>query len=183
MDVLVHLGTTVAMLWSCWSPLASSVSFHPLWVKPSTSSLTGRPSSSHLFCWATFWKPTLNSRHRCRSQPHRLQPKEAWVVVDEGTVATPVEEIARGTLLKVRAGETVPLDGEVENSTGLLDESMMTGILPRSGTGRFGVGRYHRSRQHALCANHGARGRHHAGQRDPPRRRCADRESPHSATR
>ncbi|NDD43606.1 MAG: hypothetical protein EBZ27_13530, partial [Rhodobacteraceae bacterium] len=27
----------------------------------------------------------------------RLQPKEAWVMVDEGTVATPVDNIGRGT--------------------------------------------------------------------------------------
>ena len=57
----------------------------------------------------------------------RLQPKEAWVVVEEGTIATPVEQIPRGTLLKVRAGETIPLDGLVEDSTALMDESMMTG--------------------------------------------------------
>ena len=47
----------------------------------------------------------------------RRQPKEAWVVVGEGTEAKAVDTIARGTLLKVRAGETVPLDGEVEEGT------------------------------------------------------------------
>jgi heavy metal translocating P-type ATPase len=57
----------------------------------------------------------------------RLQPKEAWVVVEEGTKATPVESIPRGTLLKVRVGETIPLDGRVEEGTALIDESMMTG--------------------------------------------------------
>ena len=38
-----------------------------------------------------------------------------------------MEQIPRGTLLKVRAGETIPLDGLVEDSTALMDESMMTG--------------------------------------------------------
>ena len=57
----------------------------------------------------------------------RLQPKEAWVVTEAGTEATPVEAIPRDTVLKVRAGETVPLDGVVEDGVGMLDESAMTG--------------------------------------------------------
>ena len=129
MDVLVHLGTTVAMLWSCLVTLSPVLGFLPAFVG----------EAEHVFFdGAAFIIAFVllgnlleaNAKLKATDAVHslmRLQPKEAWVVVDEGTVATPVEEIARGTLLKVRAGETVPLDGEVENSTGLLDESMMTG--------------------------------------------------------
>ena len=129
MDVLVHLGTTVAMLWSCLVTLSPVLGFLPSFVG----------EAEHVFFdGAAFIIAFVllgnlleaNAKLKATDAVHslmRLQPKEAWVVVDEGTVATPVEEIARGTLLKVRAGETVPLDGEVENSTGLLDESMMTG--------------------------------------------------------
>jgi heavy metal translocating P-type ATPase len=38
-----------------------------------------------------------------------------------------VDEIPRQSLIKIRAGETVPLDGVVEDGSALLDESMMTG--------------------------------------------------------
>ena len=38
-----------------------------------------------------------------------------------------MEAIARDTLLKVRAGETVPLDAVVEEGDATLDESMMSG--------------------------------------------------------
>ena len=129
MDVLVHLGTTVAMLWSCLVTLSPVLGFLPSFVG----------EAEHVFFdGAAFIIAFVllgnlleaNAKLKATDAVHslmRLQPKEAWVVVDEGTVATPVGEIARGTLLKVRAGETVPLDGEVENSMGLLDESTMTG--------------------------------------------------------
>lgn len=129
MDVLVHLGTTVAMVWSCLVTLSPVLGFLPAYVG----------QAEHVFFdGAAFIIAFVllgnlleaNAKLKATDAVHslmRLQPKKAWVVVDEGTVGTPVEEIARGTLLKVRVGETVPLDGEVENSTALLDESMMTG--------------------------------------------------------
>ena len=129
MDVLVHLGTTVAMTWSCLVTLSPVLGFLPAFVG----------EAEHVFFdGAAFIIAFVllgnlleaNAKLKATDAVHslmRLQPKEAWVVVDEGTVGTPVDEIPRGTLLKVRAGETVPLDGEVEDGTALLDESMMTG--------------------------------------------------------
>ena len=129
MDVLVHLGTTVAMTWSCLVTLSPVLGFLPAFVG----------QAEHVFFdGAAFIIAFVllgnlleaNAKLKATDAVHslmRLQPKEAWVVTDEGTVGTRVDEIPRGTLLKVRAGETVPLDGEVEDGTALLDESMMTG--------------------------------------------------------
>lgn len=129
MDVLVHLGTTVAMVWSTLVTLAP--------VLPSLPAFVGQ--AQHVFFDGAAFiiafvllgnyleaKAKLKATDAVHSLM-RLQPKEAWVVVEEGTVATPIDEIPRGTLLKVRAGETVPLDGMVEDSTAMLDESMMSG--------------------------------------------------------
>ena len=129
MDVLVHLGTTVAMVWSTLVTLAP--------VLPSLPAFVGE--AQHVFFDGAAFiiafvllgnyleaKAKLKATDAVHSLM-RLQPKEAWVVVEEGTVATPIEDIPRGTLLKVRAGETVPLDGVVEDSTAMLDESMMSG--------------------------------------------------------
>ena len=129
MDVLVHLGTTVAMVWSTLVTLAP--------VLPSLPAFVGQ--AQHVFFDGAAFiiafvllgnyleaKAKLKATDAVHSLM-RLQPKEAWVVVEEGTVATPIDEIPRGTLLKVRAGETVPLDGVVEDSTAMLDESMMSG--------------------------------------------------------
>ena len=129
MDVLVHLGTTVAMLWSSLVTLAPVLTFLPEFV--------GR--ADHVFFDGAAFIIAfvllgnyLEARAKLKATDAvhglmRLQPKEAWVVVDEGTVATPVEAISRETLLKVRAGETVPLDAVVEEGDATLDESMMSG--------------------------------------------------------
>ena len=129
MDVLVHLGTTVDMVWSTLVTLAP--------VLPSLPAFVGQ--AQHVFFDGAAFiiafvllgnyleaKAKLKATDAVHSLM-RLQPKEAWMVVEEGTVATPIDEIPRGTLLKVRAGETVPLDGVVEDSTAMLDESMMSG--------------------------------------------------------
>ena len=129
MDVLVHLGTTVAMLWSSLVTLAPVLPFLPPFIG----------EASHVFFDGAAFiiafvllgnhleaKAKLKATDAVHSLM-RLQPKEAWVVGEHGTQAVPVDTIARGTMIKVRAGETVPLDGVVEEGTALLDESMMTG--------------------------------------------------------
>ncbi|MEK9651740.1 MAG: heavy metal translocating P-type ATPase [Poseidonia sp.] len=129
MDVLVHLGTTVAMVWSTLVTLSPVLSFLPAFVGEADHVFFDGAAFIIAFVLLGNYLEA-KAKLKATDAVHglmRLQPKEAWVVVDEGTVATPVEDIERGTLLKVRAGETVPLDGVVENSTALLDESMMTG--------------------------------------------------------
>jgi Cu+-exporting ATPase len=129
MDVLVHLGTTVAMVWSSLVTLSPVLSFLPAFVGEADHVFfDGAAFIIAFVLLGNFLE--AKAKLKATDAVHglmRLQPKEAWVVEDEGTVATPVEDIGRGTLLKVRAGETVPLDGVVEDSTALLDESMMTG--------------------------------------------------------
>ena len=129
MDVLVHLGTTVAMVWSCLVTVAPLLTFLPAYVGNAEHVFFDGAAFIIAFVLLGNY---LEARAKLRATDAihslmRLQPKEAWVVVDEGTKATPVENIPRGTLLKVRVGETIPLDGLVEEGTALIDESMMTG--------------------------------------------------------
>ena len=129
MDVLVHLGTTVAMVWSCLVTLAPLLTFLPAYVGHAEHVFFDGAAFIIAFVLSGNY---LEARAKLRATDAvhslmRLQPKEAWVVVEEGTKATPVESIPRGTLLKVRVGETIPLDGRVEEGTALIDESMMTG--------------------------------------------------------
>ena len=129
MDVLVHLGTTVAMLWSSLVTLAPVLTFLPEFVGMADHVFFDGAAFIIAFVLLGNY---LEARAKLKATDAvhglmRLQPKEAWVVVDEGTVATPVDEVPRDTLLKVRAGETVPLDAVVEEGDATLDESMMSG--------------------------------------------------------
>ena len=129
MDVLVHLGTTVAMLWSSLVTLAPLLPFLPSFVGEAGHVFFDGAAFIIAFVLLGNYLEA-NAKLKATDAVHslmRLQPKEAWVVVDEGTVATPVDEVPRDTLLKVRAGETVPLDAVVEQGTATMDESMMSG--------------------------------------------------------
>ena len=56
-----------------------------------------------------------------------LGAKEAHVVRDGTEVLVPVDEVARGDLVRFRPGERVPADGVVREGTTSVDESMLTG--------------------------------------------------------
>lgn len=57
----------------------------------------------------------------------KLSPQYAAVVRDGKEVSVPVSEIAVGDLLLIRAGEWIPVDGEVVSGAGSADESALTG--------------------------------------------------------
>ena len=130
MDVLVHLGTTVAMVWSCLVTLAPVLTFLPAFVGQANHVFFD--GAAFIIAFVMLGNHLeAKAKLRATDAIHglmRLQPREAWVLDEEGnTTATPVESIPRGTLVRVRPGDTVPLDGVVEGLTALLDESMMTG--------------------------------------------------------
>jgi Cu2+-exporting ATPase len=56
-----------------------------------------------------------------------LAPKTATVVRDGAESVIPVEQVRVGDRIIVRAGESVPVDGTVEEGSGSIDESAITG--------------------------------------------------------
>ncbi|ELT51228.1 heavy metal translocating P-type ATPase [Brucella intermedia] len=56
-----------------------------------------------------------------------LQAKTARVRQDGKTVDMPIEAVAAGSIIEVRPGERVPVDGEVVEGESYVDESMITG--------------------------------------------------------
>lgn len=57
-----------------------------------------------------------------------LVPQRATVVAPDGsTVETPVEEVLEGNVVRVKAGEKIPVDGIIVSGSGGVDESMLTG--------------------------------------------------------
>lgn len=57
----------------------------------------------------------------------RLRPKSARVVSGETEHTVPIEEVVVGNMVRVRPGESVPVDGEVVRGYSTVDESMLTG--------------------------------------------------------
>jgi len=56
-----------------------------------------------------------------------LTPKTARVILIDGEVDVPIEQIRIGFLIRVRPGERIPADGEVIDGATAVDESMITG--------------------------------------------------------
>ncbi|MGH9002254.1 MAG: copper-translocating P-type ATPase, partial [Acidimicrobiia bacterium] len=56
-----------------------------------------------------------------------LGAKEARLVVDGVERMVPVERVGVGDVLRVRPGEKIPVDGEIEAGASAVDESMLTG--------------------------------------------------------
>lgn len=57
----------------------------------------------------------------------QLQAEEAVLVVDGKEQVIPTDRIKPGDILLVRAGDTIPVDGEVIEGTAAVDEAMLTG--------------------------------------------------------
>lgn len=57
----------------------------------------------------------------------RLSPKFASILRDGVEISIPVEEIRVGDLVLIRAGEMIPVDGEIMSGSGSADESALTG--------------------------------------------------------
>ena len=56
-----------------------------------------------------------------------LQPRSAWVEKAGETVEVDAARVRIGDVVRVRAGERVPVDGQVIDGTSSLDESLLTG--------------------------------------------------------
>lgn len=56
-----------------------------------------------------------------------LQPDKANVIVNGQIIEVPFDELAFGDLVLVKAGEKVPVDGEVIEGSSQIDESLITG--------------------------------------------------------
>ncbi len=56
-----------------------------------------------------------------------LAPKTATVVRDGSEVSIPAEEVKMGDIVVIRPGESIPVDGEVTEGAGYVDQSAITG--------------------------------------------------------
>ncbi|WP_421865247.1 heavy metal translocating P-type ATPase [Motiliproteus sp.] len=124
MDSLIALGTGSAWLYSML------VVLFPELLPPQSRGLYFEASA--LIIGLVNLGQVLELRARGQTQQAirgllDLQPKRARVLRDGVEQELAVELVQPGDLIRLRTGETVAVDGEVEQGEGLLDESMLTG--------------------------------------------------------
>lgn len=132
MDVLVHLGTTVAFVWSFLITFEASLPFLPSVFDAATHVFFDGVVFIIGFVLLGNWMEAA-AKLKATDAIHSLmemQPKQARVITDESlghSETRDVEAVAIGSLIKVLLGETIPLDGTLYQSKASIDESMMTG--------------------------------------------------------
>ncbi|MBS0348974.1 MAG: copper-translocating P-type ATPase [Proteobacteria bacterium] len=120
MDVLVALGTSVAYFFSLVVVVFDRHDLH-VYFEASASIIT-----------LVLLGKLLEARARARTSAAieallRLQPPTAWVEQDGALQEVPVERVVAGMVFVLRAGDSVPVDGEVLSGDSSADEAMLTG--------------------------------------------------------
>jgi len=121
MDVLVVLGTTAAYLFSLWR-VAAGQADAGLYFEGAAVVIT-----------LVLVGKTLEDRAKASAAGAiralmRLRPQTARIKQPDGrTEEVPLAEVAVGTVVLIRPGERVPVDGTVLDGTSQLDESLVTG--------------------------------------------------------
>ena len=117
MDTLIAVGTLTAFSYSTYELFAGGDLYYETAALIVAFILLGR-----------FFEARAKSRASTAIKTLlELGAKEARLVVDGEERLVPVEELALGALVRVRPGEKVPVDGEVEAGSSSVDESMLTG--------------------------------------------------------
>jgi Cu+-exporting ATPase len=120
MDVLVALGTTMAWLFSAVVTVLDLHTLH-VYFEASAAVIT-----------LVMLGKLLEARAKGKTSAAiealiRLQPKTAQIVRNGEIVQVDVAQLRVGDEVLVRAGERVPVDGEVVDGDSSVDESMLTG--------------------------------------------------------
>ena len=71
---------------------------------------------------------TLNKSHKEISALMELQPEEAWLIQEDGTdIKVPTASLKVGSILLVKPGERIPVDGIITYGTSSIDMSAING--------------------------------------------------------
>ncbi len=124
MDTLVALGTGAAWLYS----LAVVVFYTSL---PVTARHVYFEASTMILGFVNLGRLLEhNARHKTGAALRALlerQVQQAWLISDDGEKRCPVDAIGVGKRVRIKPGETLPLDGEIDDGHGVIDESMLSG--------------------------------------------------------
>lgn len=127
MDTLVALSTGIAWLFS-----VSNMFFPGFWLSHGIQPHLYFEASAVIIAFILIGR-TLEARAKGNTSGAikklmGLRPTMVTIVNADGTDSTvPIADVGEGTLVKVRPGDRVAVDGVVESGTSYVDESMLTG--------------------------------------------------------
>jgi Cu+-exporting ATPase len=129
MDVLVALGTSMAWLYSTIVTMAGMEHQHVYF------------EASAVIITLVLMGKILEARAKAGSSAAiealiRLQPQTARVERDGQWLEIPVAQMIPGDIFLVRPGDSIPVDGEVQEGESHLDEAMLTGESRPVGKGQ-----------------------------------------------
>jgi len=124
MNVLVAVGTTTAYLYSAF------VTFFPT-IFPGAESEVYYDTAAVIITLILLGR-YLEQRAKGRTSEAikklmGLQAKSAKVIRNGEEIEVPIETLIAGDIVAVRPGEKIPVDGEIIEGNGAIDESMLTG--------------------------------------------------------
>lgn len=117
MDTLISIGTTTAFGYSLYSVIFGGPTYFDTATVIITLILLGR------FLEAKAKAHTSDAIKKLLG----LQAKTARVVRNGQEVDIPIEDVKVGELIRVRPGEKIPVDGNIQEGESAIDESMVTG--------------------------------------------------------
>ncbi|GAB4173111.1 MAG: copper-translocating P-type ATPase CopA1 [Rhodocyclaceae bacterium] len=120
MDVLIALGTSMAYGYSLVVTLSGAADQHVYF------------EASAVIITLVLMGKLLEARAKARTSEAiealmRLQPQTARIERDGGVIEVAADTVRPGDLFVVRAGEAIPVDGEVIEGASSVNESMLTG--------------------------------------------------------
>jgi P-type Cu+ transporter len=121
MNALVALGTGAAFLYSL------AVTLAPAFFEARGIALDVYYEAAILILAFVTAGRAMEARAKRQTKLIHLQPATARVARGGVEVDVPVAEVARGNVILVRPGETIPVDGEILDGSSYIDESMLTG--------------------------------------------------------
>ncbi|TSC75761.1 MAG: Cu2+-exporting ATPase [Parcubacteria group bacterium Gr01-1014_30] len=119
MDVLVALGTSAAYFYSAFGFLFFNID-HPFWESSAallTFILLGRYAE----------QLAKGRASKAIKELFKLGAKEAHVIKDDREVTVPIDQLQVGSIIMVRPGEKIPVDGVIIEGKTHIDEKVVTG--------------------------------------------------------
>lgn len=126
MDTLVSIGTTVAFTYSIF------VTIFPQIVERVGISATPYFDTSTVIIGLILLGRYFEAKAKLGTSEAikkliGLQAKTARIIKDKKEVDIPIEDVQIGDLIRVRPGEKIPVDGNIQEGESSVDESMITG--------------------------------------------------------